>query len=64
MDKSKKAYLKWGGVHCPKCDSSDLATSDKYFLLDGGKLQISVRCCNCGFKWDDIYKLINTKTND
>lgn len=64
MKELKRTYLELGGAYCPKCDSSDLATSDEYSLLEGGKLQMNVRCCKCGFKWNDIYKLIDIKTND
>lgn len=54
--KEKQKYLK-DQNHCPKCGSADINSSK--LQADGSCAWADVKCGDCGFAWQDIYKLID-----
>ena len=52
-----KKYASMSGSVCPSCRSDNIQ-SDSIEGLDLGMAMATVRCSNCGAKWDDQYNLI------
>jgi transcription elongation factor Elf1 len=53
----KKDYLGRSYCHCPVCKSNDI--SGGRIEVDSDSAWQEVVCSSCGFRWNDIYKLID-----
>lgn len=57
----KVNYLKWHGVHCPFCDSTQIE-GGSVEVNDGGAFQ-EVNCLDCESEWHDMYTLTDVETD-
>ena len=57
----KKKYLE-NPTQCPMCESGDIVAGHADF--DGTVCSQSVECEDCGYKWQDIYRLSDVEEDE
>lgn len=56
-EKEVKWYLDHKGVKCPKCHSSDIEGQE--VTVEAGEAYQDVSCSECGYRWQDVYQLVD-----
>ena len=62
MALTDKEYIECDGVHCPKCETTDMKCGEMEFAE--GRAYQDITCLGCGYMWADQYTLTGIVHND